>query len=184
MAGDNSKKLSETARRRMESEFFQRYAKRVPQKEFCLLSGRQAKQLKEQAIRYGFPIDGPTVDLYESTRSFFDFIGRHASKLVPGSEDPLLDGASTPWLERYREERTKMARLERHKLEGQLIGRSDIHEKLGALANVMHQTGDHLGRRFGPDAAAIFNQMLEVFERQVSEWGDENVGAKNTMEDE
>lgn len=62
----------------------------VPQKFIREMSGRQTKQLHEQAERYGLPFGGATVDLYVFFPALFDFLAANALKLK--GPEPGADG--------------------------------------------------------------------------------------------
>ena len=75
--------------------------------------GQVSQRGIKQAARYDLPMAGPTIDLPKFVRAVHDFLARNAQKLAQ-EDDPLLRSATTsPALEWYREERAKIAQLER-----------------------------------------------------------------------
>jgi hypothetical protein len=100
----------------------------IPQKHWRQMSGRQTKVINEQAARYGLPFGGPTINLPELARAIHNFLAANAQKLA--ADDELLTGASSLALERYREERAALARLDRLQREGQLLPRDQVREAL------------------------------------------------------
>ena len=100
------------------------------------MSGRQTKQINEQAQRYGIPFGGKTVNLPEVVRALHDFFADNAVKLAR-DEDPLMQGSGSPALERYREERAAMARLDRLEREGNLLPRDEVRESLGRVSSIL-----------------------------------------------
>ncbi|MEX2025874.1 MAG: hypothetical protein WEH44_01215 [Pirellulaceae bacterium] len=83
------------------------------------------------------------------------------------STDPLLTGPASPALERYREERAIMARLERQEKERSLLPREAVREGLDKIAATLRAAGDALRRQFGEEAQRILNDSLDQAERTI-----------------
>jgi hypothetical protein len=142
-----------------EQHRWQYYAS-IPQKHWRQMSGRQTKVLHEQASRYGIPFGGPVVNLPAVAKAIHDFLADNAIKLAK-EDDPLLQGGASPALERYREERALLARLDRLERENQLLPRSQVREALGRIAVILRGAGDALGRQFGPAATELLHEALD-----------------------
>jgi hypothetical protein len=138
----------------------------IPQKHWRQMSGRQTKVINEQARRYGIPFGGATINLPAVVRAFHDFLADNAQKLAR-EDDPLLDGAPTPALERYREERAALARLDRLEREGKLVDRDDVRQSLGRIAGLIRAAGETLERQFGKAAADILSEALDDAAREI-----------------
>src|SRR4051812_23579848 len=131
------------------------YYRSIPQKHWRQMSGRQTKVINEQADRYGLPIGGPFIDLTKLARALHDFLAANALKLAK-EDDPLLEGGpSSPALERYREERAALARLDRLERESVLLPRDQVRESMGRVAAILRGAGDTLQRQFGAGAVEI-----------------------------
>lgn len=144
------------------------FYKAIPQKHWRLMSGRQAKVLIEQADRYDLPFGGATVDLPAVVRALHDFLADNALKLARDDDDPLLTGGtSSPALERYREERAALAKLDRLERERSLIPRDQCREALGRIATILRGAGDALGRQFGSGATDMLYEALDDATREV-----------------
>ncbi len=131
-------------------------------------SGRQTKILHDQAALYGIPISQPTVDLAAVIRWLHDFLADNRQKLqATDGEDPM-SGESTPALERWREEKWRLARLERQRVEQSQLPRDEIHELLGRVAGILRAMGDRLQRRFGPEAYNMLTEALDDADRHVA----------------
>lgn len=141
------------------------YYRSIPQKHWREMSGRQTKVLQEQAQRYGIPFDGRTIDLPAVVRALHDFFKRNAVKL--SADDELLSGESSPALERYREERAALARLDRLERERVLVSRQEVREGLTRVVSVLRTAGETLQRQFGPGALEILNEALLEVEREM-----------------
>jgi len=151
-----------------------KYYGAIPQKHWRQMSGRQAKVLNEQAERYGIPVGGPIVSLPAVVRALHDFLAENAVKLAR-DEDPLMQGTGSPALERYREERAAIARLDRLEREGNLIPRDQVRESLGRIAMILRGAGDAIQRQFGPAAVESLYEAMDDAQREI----DRTYGAGN-----
>lgn len=143
------------------------YYRSIPQKHWREMSGRQTKVINEQAVRYGIPFGGAKIDLAAVVRAWHDFLAENAVKLSR-EEDDLLQGAASPALERYREERAAIARLDRLERERQLVPRDEAREALGRIASILRGAGDTLQRHFGQDAVEILYEALDDAQREIN----------------
>lgn len=139
----------------------------IPQKHWREMSGRQTKIIKEQAALYGIPFGGPKVNLPAVVKALHNFLAANAKKLA--ADDDALLGAkvSSPALERFREERAKLARLERMERERLLVSRDAVREGLGRVAAVLRSAGETLQKQFGPAALEVLHEALDDAEEQV-----------------
>lgn len=169
MLGEKLSRSEQASLRKFEKEKEEtqrwQYYKSIPQKHWREMSGRQTKVLQEQAQRYGIPFDGRTISLPNVVRALHDFFKRNAVKL--SAEEELLTGESSPALERYREERAALARLDRLERERVLVNRQEIREGLSRIATVLRTAGDTLQRQYGPGALEILNEALAEAEREM-----------------
>ena len=151
----------------------------IPQKHVREMAGITTQQLNDQAERYGLAFGGPVLDLVALLRSLRVFLAKHSHKFAD-TDDGLLGGENSPALERYRDERAKLARLERLEREGKLLPRDRVHEGLSRLAVVLRQAGDVLQRQFGTEPAAVLEEALTDYEQEVSDWLNDNSDARKT----
>ena len=149
-----------------EERLRQKFYATIPQKHWKEMSGRQSKVLQEQAERYGIPFGGPTVNLPAVVRAFHDFLSDNAAKLAR-EDDPLMQGSGSPALERYREERAAIARLDRLEREEALLPRDVVREALGRIAGILRGAGDTLLRLFGLEAGQVLYEALDDAGREV-----------------
>jgi len=138
----------------------------IPQKHWRRMSGRQTKVINEQAERYGIPFGGAKIDLPAVVRAMHDFLADNAVKLAR-NEDDLLAGPGSPALERYREERAAIARLDRLEREGALVSRDEVRTSFGRVAAILRTAGDALQRQFGPAAVEVLYEALEDAGREI-----------------
>ena len=142
------------------------YYATIPKKHWRKMSGRQNKVIDEQAQRYGLPFGGRVVDLPAVVRALHDFLAENARRLTR-DEEMLTTGPMSPALERYREERAAIARLDRLEREGVLLAREDVHTGLMMIAGILRSAGETLRRGFGPEAAAIIEEALDDAEVEI-----------------
>ncbi|MCA9016785.1 MAG: hypothetical protein KDA77_15740 [Planctomycetaceae bacterium] len=135
----------------------------IPQKHWRQMSGRQTKVLHEQAERYGIPFAGRTINLNDVVRALHDFLAANARRLGENdSEDDLLYSSSgSPALERYREERAKLAKLDRLERESTLVPRDEIRTGLVQIAGILRTAGEALQQNYGNGASEILNEALD-----------------------
>ncbi|HJX11107.1 MAG TPA: hypothetical protein VJ733_11495, partial [Candidatus Binatia bacterium] len=114
----------------------------------------------------GIPFGGARIKLPDVVRALHDFLSTNASKLAR-EDDPLLQGGSTPALERYREERALLARLDRQERERSLLPRDEVREFLGRIAAILRGAGEALQRQFGATAVCVLYDCLDESEREI-----------------
>ena len=169
--------------RKREEETRWKHYNNISQKHWREMSGRQAKQLIEQAERHGIPFGGRTICLPEVVKAYHDFLVRNARILARADDEDLYSNVTSPALERLREETYKLRRLERLKREDELVDRNIMHDCLARLAGVLRRAGDRLQRRCGPEAFAIYNEALDGIDRELETFfGNEAPSTKNGPE--
>lgn len=147
------------------------YYRTVPQKHWREMSGRQAKVLNEQAVLYGLPFGTAVIDLPVVVRAWHDFLARNAKKLSAlDCDDPLLAGENSPALERYRDERAKLAKMDRLERERTLLPRDEIHEMLGRVAGIIRGAGDGLQRQYGSEAHALLDEAMDDAVKEIESY--------------
>lgn len=145
-----------------------RYYATIPKRHWQDMSGRQNKVLNAQAETWGIPIGGRKIDLAAVVRWLHQFLADNAVKLRGvDSDDPMMAGAVSPWLDEFRKEQTFLARLKRRELEGQLIPRDEIHDGLTLIASILRGAGAVLQRQFGDDARIVLDEALDDAEREI-----------------
>lgn len=158
--------LRRVERARREELAWEIYAA-IPKGHWVEMSGRQHRTINEQAARYAIPFGGRTISLPDVVRALHDFLAENAPRLAAGDEDPMLAGSTSPALERFREERAKLARLDRLEREGKLLARDKVHDGLARIATILRGAGDTLQRQFGPDALELLNDALDDAQREI-----------------
>ena len=138
------------------------YLHTTRKKDYLEMSGRQAKVVNDQARRYGIPLLGRTIDLAAVIHWVHDWLAENARKLsaIEMDEDPAFAGGDSEWLEKYRKEKTLMARLERLEREGSLVRLDRTREGMSIFAGHIRDATEVLRRQYGPDAQRILDDHL------------------------
>jgi hypothetical protein len=80
--------------------------------------------------------------------------------------DPLLAGGDSPNLERYRGAKADREEMARDRDRGTHANLRDLHTTLMRFGGLIRRGGEVLQRRFGPDAADLFNEAIDEAERE------------------
>jgi hypothetical protein len=108
-------------------------------------------------------------------RSLVDAIVRESSAVAPDMDgDPLLSGATSPALERYREERAKMARLQRLEKEEALVPRDELRNVFATMTSVIRRAGEKLQKQFGVKARKILDKAIDKALERAREMAEED----------
>ena len=168
ITGQEREALKRFEKKRDEDQRWEHYHK-CPQKDFLLMSGRQAKQLREQAARYGIPFDGRTINLAAFVKWVYDFLSKYARIIALADAEDLGSQTGSPWQDKLREETFYIRRLDRQKREGELVDRHVMHDGLARMAVVFRKVGERLERRHGHEAFAIYEEGLKVMEHEINQ---------------
>jgi hypothetical protein len=91
--------------------------------------------------------------------------------LLKTDADEALTGTSgkdSPALERLRDEKSKIAKIDRLVKEGALLPRAEVHGLLTRLGGILKGTGERLQRDHGAAALEILNEGLADFEHEMA----------------
>jgi hypothetical protein len=149
--------------------------KTIPQGHWRKMAGgRQTSTINRQADTYGIPFGGEVVDLGAVVLALHEFLARNARVLAAarrdGEGDALLVGPTSQALERYRDERAKLAKLERLEREGTLLRREHVHGGLAKITHILREAAGALRRQYGNDAADLLDDALSDAEREIDRY--------------
>lgn len=169
-AGQQLSKVDATLLRRLkdlsEELMFLEKSRRVPQRIYRLLSGRQAKELQEQATRHGLPFAGTSLDVVAIIRGFHDFLSRHRHRLATVDSDEMhMRSGESPTLERWRLAKAKIAEIELEEKLETIILIDSVRDSLITMAHVLRGVSEKLQRQFGQAAADVLNEGFEDLDR-------------------
>jgi len=143
------------------------YYATVPKGHYLQLCGRPAKVVNEQADRYGLPLRGKTLNLELVLSAFHRFLADNKHKLVAVGEDPMA-GESSPMLEKWREEKWKLARLERQEREGSLLPLDQVQDIFMAVGNHWRHALERLCKRYGPEVRPVMEQAMRAARDEIT----------------
>jgi hypothetical protein len=142
---------------------FLEVAAAVPKWQIIKWANRQHKTVDEASDRYGLPCIGEEIDMAEVFRWIFAFLKENSRQLMSTEGEDPMSGLDSPMLERWREEKWKLAKLERQQREQLLLPRHEVHESLGRMASIMRQAADTLQKHHGPiQPAEAYGVMMEA----------------------
>jgi hypothetical protein len=143
------------------------YYRSIPQKHWREMSGRQAKVLNEQALLYGLPFGSASISLPDVVRRLHDLLATHGRQLLADESDPLLGRGNSPALEQYRQERARLAQLDRLEREGELVEAVLVRAFLTRLAELCRTAGTQLQTQCGALAHELWESVFDQIEREV-----------------
>lgn len=129
--------------------------KAIPLRVFCALAGRKPNQVRQQAQRYGMPISGDTVDLYQFLAWVYDDIAKNARS--PGGDESSEESQ----LNKNREIDYQRKLLKLQQESEQLIPRVVVHEGFSKLASHLKRFFEALQRECGVE---YYDQGMEVLD--------------------
>jgi len=88
--------------------------------------------------------------------------------LKSDSDEAITAGKDSPALERLRDEKARIAKLDRLLKEGALLPRAEVHGLLTRLGGILKGTGERLQRDHGAAALEILNEGLADFEHEMA----------------
>ena len=135
-----------------------------------LLGFRQWIELQRFADKWRLPVGGKTTDLFAVFRELRSFVAKYGVVLAALLDDLPADGSDGELGVRYlrakiskTEADAMMAQLRVSQKEGRLCDRELIHESLLLLSERIRRTSDTAIRRWGNDAADMFEQLANGF---------------------
>ncbi len=81
--------------------------------------------------------------------------------------DELMAGPTSPALERYRDARAELAKLDLLERNGTLLNRDKAHEAHVRMAHILETLGENLRRHHGPAAQQLFHDALDDYQREA-----------------
>jgi phage terminase Nu1 subunit (DNA packaging protein) len=159
--------LTKVQRYQEEQDRWKHYAS-IPKGHYVQLAGRQNKVLDDQARRYGLPLLGESIDLASVLTRFHDLLRDHGHKIT-ADEDETTAGPNSPALERLRDEKAKIARMERMELQRQLLPRQIVRRSLQVIASQINSLGEDMQRQFGIEALRAVTKTVDAIQRQLED---------------
>jgi len=131
-----------------------------PKKLWVKWSGRQHKQIDEQADRHGLPLSGATIDLEQLAPALHELLAKRENA---AGKRKRADRS----LDLIRREELLIKRLERLAKQGVMIERQSVHDTFQLVAEILRKSGAAILDQFGNDAHALLDEALEEAMRLV-----------------
>lgn len=132
----------------------------LPKKLWVKWSGRQHKQIEEQAGRHDLPLSGATINLERLAPALHELLTKRDAA---GGRQKRADKA----LELIRREELLLKRMERLAKQRVLLERQSVHDTFQLVAEILRKSGATLLDQFGQDAHALLDEALEESVRLV-----------------
>lgn len=177
--GESLTQKEAAALRRVEQTQLPHYTEqiltRLPKKEYLRIANRMWPDVKRQAERFGIPCDGPTVNVEHVILWIHDHLatkGRPPKQINvddPDLDDPLLSsGGTSDALEKCRQEKFRLLRMERMQKEGKLLSAEHVQNCFASVASILRKAGERL-QGISEEAADVLYEAIDDGERLVSE---------------
>lgn len=131
-----------------------------------MLGGKQTIHLQRMASRWGFPVDGRSVDMFAVMGRLKSFLKQHGPALAALMED---DGGDENSLGvQYLRARIRKVQADADAAEmrvqqkgGQLVDRNAVHEVFAALTSRFQDASRRAQSRWGQDGFDFFSELTE-----------------------
>lgn len=148
------------------------FLKNCPKGIYCELAGRQQKVIDSTAKTYGFPVDGPTVNLHEAVKALHDFVAKHGSKVRSRVENE--DDREELEKEKLRCQIEGINLDNEHKeidlqeARGDAIPKDTLRIALSALQAHLRSFGQQLRRDGAAETVEAWNTFLDGLAAEVA----------------
>ena len=152
------------------------------------LSGLTLHYTEQVMAEPGFPKETPheasgefVVDLKAALRWFATQwqAERKAGNRFNGTATDVEPAA--PWLEKWREEKARLARFDRKEREGSLLDRESVQEALLSMAAILRNLGTTIQRHHGPEAHELVMEAIDDWEKDCrTSFGPEESNGKRS----
>ncbi|MGB7325949.1 MAG: hypothetical protein WBD31_13825 [Rubripirellula sp.] len=153
----------------------------IPKGLYCQLAGRQHKVVDDAAERFGLPIGGATVDLFDAIEALHQLIADNSRSIIPvnAGDDDGDSGDEVVYKLKLAELREKVRKLEvtneRQMISlthdrGDSIDRQELRRLLQVLIVKLRAFGQQLRRASnGQEAQQACNEFLAMLSKEVEE---------------
>ena len=135
----------------------------VPKGDYVKMSGRQQKVIDTQAVRWGMPVAGPTVNIYQLVLWLHEWFGENG-RAVARVSDPKPDKPESE-IEALKVERM---RFDLERARGDWVPREDVLEGFAVIAEHVRRGIETLQKTFGPSAHETMVESLDAAMREVA----------------
>lgn len=150
-------------RRQQSDESVRQVFRALPKKLYCELSGRQPKVINEQASRYGLPLSGSTLDLFEVIAAFHNFLAVNAKKF---GKDEVFSLKANEELANLRR-KGQLLEIELQERNSQWVSRIEVQSGLAWLVGRLQTAAESIGVAAGKESQKLFNDLLEAIAVEI-----------------
>lgn len=126
----------------------------IPQADWCKLSGRQRKVIRDQARKLNLPMGAESIDLAVLLPALHDLFSRLDAGMVNGHAADDADA-------RLKMAKAEIAELQLAERSGRLVSRAAVQQCYAVIAHSMRKAAEVLGRHHGPEAQRILDERLD-----------------------
>lgn len=126
----------------------------IPQADWCRLSGRQRKVLRDQARKLNLPMGAESIDLAVLLPALHDLFSRIDAGMVNG---PAADDADA----RLKMARAEIAELQVAERTGRVVSRAAVQQCYAVIGHSLRKAAEVLGKHYGPEAQRILDERLD-----------------------
>jgi len=126
----------------------------IPQADWCKLSGRSRKVVRDQARRLDLPMGAESIDLAAVLPRLHDLFSRMGAGMLSGAS---VDDADA----RLKMARAEIAELQLAERTGRLVSRSAVQQCYAIVSHSLRKASELLGKHYGPEAQRLLDERLD-----------------------
>lgn len=126
----------------------------IPQADWCKLSGRQRKVVRDQARKLNLPMGAESIDLAVLLPALHDLFSRIDAGMVNG---PSADDAEG----RLKMAKAEIAELQLAERTGRVVSRAAVQQCYAVIGHSLRKAAELLGKHHGPEAQRILEERLD-----------------------
>ena len=131
-------------------------------------SRRPRQTVVDRSETLGLPVKGG-VRLPEFVAALYRLIDDNMDALTGKGEAAPGKGPPSPFLELFRQERWRIARLERQRREGAVVSVPFMRDAMGIVTSTLRRAGTRLHDQHGEMAYRVLEEALEAIDKAVED---------------
>ena len=142
----------------------------ISRKEWLKLSGHKLPDLIRHGDLLGVDFRCRIVDVAAVARGLHDLLSRQGHRMVGLNDDEsAMVGPSSPALERYREERARLAEMDLAERQNNVIPRINLRAAMAIFAKHLERAAQRLEKEVSSDAALLVHETWSECERLLND---------------
>jgi hypothetical protein len=139
----------------------------MPKGLYCQLAGVSQHKVDAHAGKFGLPLKGKTLDMYQVIKAFHDFIAANMKTLSASDDMRILNLEKIQQQVDEARRKAELSEIEIQERKNQIVPRAEVRAKLAWLTGKFRKLGDRLGKSHGPDAQLAVNEFLDDIAEEV-----------------